>query len=116
MAGRNIRVTSRTAAVSAAVREAAARAVVEVAEDLGTEADDRTPVDQGDLRRSREVVAEGLSAAVTYDTPYAVAQHEDPTLNHPRGGEARWLENALNDNADRYVEHIADAIRQATSG
>jgi hypothetical protein len=100
-----------------AIRAAAAKAVREVAEDALTESNDRIPVEEGDLRRSGEVTAfpEELAAAITYDTPYAVRQHEDPTLNHPRQGEHHFLENAIEENADRYADHIAARIRKALS-
>ena len=98
------------------VRDAAEQAVREVAEDALTEANDRVPLDEGDLARSGEVVAfpEKLLAAITYDTPYAVRQHEDPSLRHPRQGEPYWLERTVDENAARYFQHIADAMRSAT--
>lgn len=107
----------RTRAVSAAMRAAAARAVVEVAEDGLTEANDRAPLDEGDLVRSGEVVPnpEKLAASVTYDTPYAIRQHEDSTLKHPRQGEAHWLERVFEENAPRYFQWIADRIRSHLS-
>lgn len=105
-----------TAQAAAVVKAAAVKAVVEVAEDVLTESNDRIPVDEGDLRRSGEVTAfpEHVAATITYDTPYAVKQHEDPTINHPRQGEHHFLEKAVQDNADRYVAYIADRIRKAT--
>jgi hypothetical protein len=110
--------TDNTRAATAAVRSAAAKAVREVAEDALTESNDRIPVDEGDLRRSGEVTAfpEELAAAITYDTPYAVKQHEDPTINHPRQGEHHFLEKAVEDNADRYFDYIGDRIRKALDG
>lgn len=100
-----------------AMRKAAQEAVQEVAEDILTEANDRVPLDEGDLARSAEVVPfpqEG-KAAITYDTPYAIRQHEDRTLNHPRQGEHHWLEKTVEENAPRYFQHIADKIRSAMS-
>jgi hypothetical protein len=87
----------------------------EVAEDVLTEANDLIPVDEGDLRRSGEVTAfpEQRAASITYDTPYAIRQHEDVTLNHPRQGQAKFLERAVEDNAPRYFQYIADRIRAA---
>ncbi|WZH52912.1 MAG: minor capsid protein [Nocardioides alkalitolerans] len=103
--------------VARAIEAAAAAAVVEVAEDALTEASDDVPVDQGDLRRAGEVLAvsDECAAIVAYDIPYAARQHEDTTLNHPRGGEAGWLRKTFERNEQRYVDHIANAIRSATS-
>ena len=33
---------------------------------------------------------------ISYNTPYANKQHEDLQLNHPNGGEAKFLEKAWN--------------------
>lgn len=109
--------TDNTAAISAAMRQAAARAVLEVAEDALTEANDRVPLDEGDLARSGEVTAfpEKSAASITYDTPYAIKQHEDVTLKHPRQGEDHWLERTVEENAPRYFQWIADRIRKALS-
>lgn len=97
--------------------DAARLGVREVLEDALQEANDETPLDEGDLVRSGEVVMDPNEprGAVTYDTPYAVRQHEDPTLNHPRQGRHHWLERQIEDNAGRYTEHIAKRIRDATT-
>lgn len=110
------RIKSNTRAVTKAARDAANKAVREVAEDGLTEANDRVPYEEGTLSRSAEVVhvPADTRAAITYDTPYAVKQHEDPTLNHPRQGEPYWLERTVEDNADRYFRYIADRINNAT--
>lgn len=107
--------TDHRRAMTEGMRKAAALAVVEVAEDALTEANDRAPLDEGDLVRSAEVVPhpEQTAASITYDTPYAIRQHEDSTLNHPRQGEAHWLERVVEENAPRYFQWIADRIRKA---
>lgn len=109
--------TDNRRAMSDAMRKAAALAVVEVAEDALTEANDRVPLDEGDLARSGEVVPhpEQSAASITYDTPYAIKQHEDATLSHPRQGEPKWLERTIEQNAPRYFQYIADRIRRALS-
>lgn len=33
-----------------------------------------------------------ISGKVSYNTPYAAKIHEDTTLNHPNGGQAKYLE------------------------
>lgn len=95
------------------LRSSANRALLEVAEDALSESNDRAPYEEGHLIRSGEVTAfpEQLKVAITYDTDYAVKQHEDPTLHHPRQGEHHWLENTVEQNSDRYFEHVAESIR-----
>ena len=44
---------------------------------------------------------------------YAVVQHEDTSLNHPHGGEAKFLEKALNSHAGRKGLAIAARIGKA---
>ena len=109
--------TDNRRAMTEAMRDAAARAVLEVAEDALTESNDRAPLDEGDLVRSGDVVPhpEQAAASITYDTPYAIVQHEDVTLKHPRQGEHHWLERTVEENAPRYFQWIADRIRAALS-
>lgn len=54
------------------------------------------PHELGDLERSGRVTdPEDGEATVYYDTPYAVVQHEDLTLQHDAGRTAKYLENAM---------------------
>ena len=71
------------------------------------------PVDEGTLERSgtASVDRDAMKAAVSYDTPYAVVQHEDQTLSHPGGGKAKYLEDPLNSEGDTVGEIIADSIK-----
>lgn len=53
------------------------------------------------------VGGEGLQSAVTYDTPYAVIQHENLTFHHDAGHTAKYLENTINDaGVKRDVEEL----------
>jgi hypothetical protein len=44
-----------------------------------------------------------------------VRQHEDLTLQHPNGGEAKFLERPLDEAEDRYLanlaKHLGDALK-----
>lgn len=77
------------------------------------------PVDSGDLRRSGAVVQATMSdpqSAVTYNTPYAVKQHEDLSLHHPPTpnpkAQAKYLEAPARQNADKYSAIVAAEIRR----
>jgi hypothetical protein len=70
------------------------------------------PVDTGDLRGSGNVAELPDGAAVRFQTRYAAVQHERLDFNHPRGGQAKYLEAPLIQNRDRYLRHILDAIRR----
>ncbi len=51
-----------------------------------------------------------LTGKVEVDQSYALRQHEDPTLNHPRGGEPFYLINPLIENANQYLATLAGEV------
>jgi hypothetical protein len=95
------------------IREAAGPAIGLAVEAWLTDANEHVPHDEGTLERSGESsVDEGqLRGAVSYDTPYAVRQHEDLTLQHQGKGEPKWLENTGTQNGGKYAQVIATAIK-----
>jgi hypothetical protein len=63
------------------------------------------------IRELAEMVGDGpLDGTVEVDQVYAQYQHEDLTLNHPRGGEARYLANPMYDGYRGYLQQIAGAL------
>lgn len=91
--------------------QAVLSAVEAAGEILGDEAVSRTPKESGTLQDSMKVTTDGkATAAVSYDTPYACRQHEEIGWQHPGGGEAKYLENAMSAAADRMQQAIADEI------
>ena len=88
--------------VTAAERAAAERGLYLWAEEVLTEANGIVPLLEGTLMRSGVALppeAGVLVAAVSYDTPYAVAQHEGLDFQHPNGRQAKYLETPLNASA-----------------
>ncbi|KUM31886.1 hypothetical protein AQ436_01865 [Arthrobacter sp. EpRS66] len=83
------------------------------AEHVLGESNKRVPHEEGTLENSGSVSYEGgkLRAAISYDTPYAAVQHEDMSLRHDKGREAKYLENALNAEKDTVGEIIAQVAR-----
>jgi hypothetical protein len=75
----------------------------------------RVPLDDGVLERSglASVDASELRAAVSYDTEYAVYQHETLGLRHLAGREAKYLENPAREEAEVVERLIAAAIERA---
>lgn len=121
---------------------AGTRAMIENAEDLVGRAQRDAPVDEGTLRASGttevyvggKLVARGgaeeatgaqtmipeavggrdsIVAVVGFNTPYALEQHERLDYNHPKGGKAKYLEDNLKEQADRYSENFSDRVREA---
>ena len=71
------------------------------------------PIEEGTLERSGKasVDAGSLRGAVSYDTEYAVVQHEDLTLQHDAGRTAKYLERAMTGERSTARELIARAVR-----
>lgn len=84
------------------------------AEFLLEDANRRVPIGIGTMKRSGTVTADGLKAAVAYDTPYAPRQHEATHYRHTYG-EAKWLQRTFGQKRDRVGRLIADRIKAATS-
>ena len=76
---------------------------------------DRVPLDEAALQRSGTATVDEtvLKAAVAYDTPYAVRQHEELEWRHAPGRRAKYLESALNDSATEVRDVIAAELRRA---
>lgn len=72
------------------------------------------PVETGDLKRSGDwEVKKGLTGVtgnVSFSSPYAVKQHEDQTLNHPNGGQAKFLEQPYNESKAKIIKDIKDEL------
>lgn len=86
---------------------------------LGTEhvlqvSNSQVPIEEATLERSgvASVDSDKLVGAVSYDTQYAVKQHEDLELQHDAGRNAKYLENAFNSERDVVIQIIADEIRK----
>jgi len=100
------------------VRGAAARGLRKGAEHLLTEANRTVPIREGTLMRSgvADVDEKALEATVSYDTPYAVRQHEETTYRHSPGRRAKWLELTLDEQRRQIQKLIEDEIRRALRG
>lgn len=100
---------------SAAVRLAATSGLRKAAEFISGESAKEVPIQEGTLSRSRRVTVDGgrMMATISYDTPYAVRQHEDMSLSHPGGRKAKYLEDPLLRNREKVREFLAQTIRGA---
>lgn len=101
--------------------KAMARAVRDVALDVQGRAQMKAPVDTGHLRESastevernggRIVATVGFNAtAKGGKVSYALVQHERTDYNHPLGGEAKYLEKALNEVAADFEDRLANGV------
>ncbi|MFE9921559.1 hypothetical protein ACFYQA_08250 [Streptomyces sp. NPDC005774] len=110
-----VRVRFNGAPVARKLRAAAARGVFLGAEHVLGVSDDRVPLDEDALQRSgmASVDEATLTAMVSYNTPYAVRQHEELTWRHAPGRTAKYLENSLNEERAQVDAIIAAQIRRA---
>lgn len=78
----------------------------------------QVPVDTGDLKESGKVSGEGLLAAVSYNgiSPegfdYGTKNHEDTTLHHPNGGNAKFLEGPMHSEAPAVATEMAVILQK----
>ncbi|GAA3441061.1 hypothetical protein [Planomonospora venezuelensis] len=106
---------SNVGKIKAKQRAAAVLGLRKAAEHLLKASRDLVPIEEATLERSGVAsVDEGaLRAAVSYDTPYAVRQHEELTWRHDPGRQAKYLEQPMTDEASTMGELVAAELRRA---
>ena len=78
-----------------AVEQAARDALQDTAKKVLKVAKGLAPVEDGDLRKSGKVRVDDLEVRVVFDAPHAWLQHERLDYQHPHGGQAKYLEAAV---------------------
>lgn len=109
-----IRLTLDKALVTATIKKATKKGTRNALDHLAAESKKQVPLDKGTLKASCyvDVNDDGTEGTVSYDTPYAVRQHEELSYNHQRGRKAKYLEDPCNDpdiqaNMRRLIESAA---------
>lgn len=104
-------------AIERAVADAADRAALLAGEHVLTESRRLVPHEEGTLERSGKVDTERQGdvsvAAISYDTPYAVRQHEEMDYRHDEGRQAKYLEQPLESEQDTVRAIGEQQLRQA---
>lgn len=95
-------------------RKAAFAALTDAGESLLEGANRTAPIEEAVLIGSGQVSGDerALSVAVSYDTPYAVRQHEDTTMRHDPGRRAKWLERTFAEQATQVGKYLAERMRR----
>ena len=100
---------------AAAFRAGSARGVGLAAEFILEASRRQVPHETGVLERSGTAgVIDGrgeVRGAVSYDTPYAVEQHERTDYRHKKGRKAKYLEDPLNARRGQVLKIIAAELR-----
>ena len=103
--------------IVARLERAAQDAVVQSTEHVLTESRKVAPIEEGTLERSGRTSVEAQSGqvvgAISYDTPYAVVQHEAMDFRHDEGRQAKYLEGPLTGESDVVRQIVANAMRRA---
>ncbi len=103
-------------------KQAGLKAAKDVGEKLVNKSIKIAPHASGTMQGSATVSDDGISKVhVSYNTPYAVRQHEDLNLRHPdprnpissSGRKAKYLEDPLNENRTKWLKFIGLRIRKA---
>lgn len=76
----------------------------------------RTPIRDGPLRASGGTDVDDDTASVFFDTPYAARQHEELGWRHPKGGQAKYLENTVLEERGNAQAIVAAEVRRALGG
>lgn len=102
------------ARVLAPLRKRAEEALDEAGDFLLEQANRTAPIEEAVLIGSGKVTTDrdDLVTTVSYDTPYAVRQHEDTRLRHDQGRRAKWLELTFREQKHRVLRYLADRIRK----
>lgn len=88
-------------------------ALIEILFDLKGKSQRLAPIDVGNLKGSAFAENDGLEGTVGFQEVYAVIQHESMDFNHPKGGEAKFLENPFKENINKYIKAIGAAVKRA---
>lgn len=112
----------------------ASRKLMDITLDLAGRSAQLAPVDTGDLRNDCHAEINGvtvfadkkqsgtaptspqLTATIGYSLPYALRQHEELDYNHPKGGQAKYLEQPFLENEAKYIKALADIPEEAYDG
>lgn len=96
----------KRALAAAAMRQAAHDAVGDAAEYILETANRTVPIEEATLKRSGQVSQDGLTAMISYDTPYAARQHEELDYRHDSGRRAKWLEKTMEEEEKAVTEFL----------
>jgi hypothetical protein len=102
-------------AITAAQRAGAVKGLKKATEHLLQKSRELVPHEEGTLERSgtASVDEADLRGAVSYDTPYAVRQHEELQWKHDEGRQAKYLEQPMQTEAATMGEIIAAEVRRS---
>ena len=86
--------------------------LADISLDLAGKCSEAAPIDLGDLRGDLANPRKKgkLDWEIGSDLIYCATQHEHTEFNHPKGGGAKFIERPFNENKDKYIDEIGNAI------
>ena len=94
--------------------------VIDCINDIGARAVEKAPVDAGTLRSSMGLwlkqEGDTIIGEISFNEKYAAYQHEHVELNHPKGGECKYLERAALEKYDMIAEEVAASLSALFGG
>lgn len=87
------------------------RALQRAAEELLDDSNRYAPKDTGELVDSGSITVDDLTATVRYTARHAVPQHEKTEYRHPRGGQAKFLQQAMDDAQSKLLGIVGEEVR-----
>lgn len=89
------------ALIERVIRNASRKGIHAALDVVASASQAQVPLDKGPLQASCavDVSDDGKEGTISYDTPYAVRQHEETGYNHQRGRKAKYLEGPVNDSS-----------------
>jgi hypothetical protein len=102
------------AAFNEETKTAATRVLKDGALHVLSVANTRVPIQEGHLQNSGDTAVDRdeMRAYVSYNQPYAVAQHENLDWKHAPGRQAKYLETALEEEAAAVQAMIAQQLKE----
>lgn len=96
-------------------RKEVSKELDDIAGDLSGKSIDLAPVKEGDLRGSGFFETKGLSSTVGFTSVYATRQHEELDWVHPKGGQAKYLEQPFKENLQKYIKAIEKTMKKVVT-
>lgn len=103
---------SNMAAVQRAVKLARDGALGDASEYVLETANRTAPIEESTLIRSGATDVDDGKAAVSYDTVYAVIQHERMDFRHDPGRRPKWLEQTVTEERRAIQRALANGMRR----
>ena len=114
--GATIRIHIDKPLIEATIKRASRKGLWSACDYIASMSKAQVPLDTSALMRSCavDVNTDGTEATISYDTPYAIRQHEVTWYHHQRGRKAKYLEDPINDRG--VINSALDIFKAAAEG